>query len=86
MRKFSDLIEYYSESLNKKQIGDHEEDYLSFKKTWYDNIKNKSSSEKMLTRPKKNKFDSTKEKQRGYKKKDLITVWGAPRDFNYIRG
>jgi len=46
----------------------------------------------MLTRVGKNKFDTTKEKQTipGSKKpifpkKDTVTVWGAPKDFSYVR-
>lgn len=71
---------------------DHEEGNLSSFKTWFDDIENKSESERMLTRIGKNKFDTTKEKQTipGSKKsifpkKDKVTVWGAPSSYSYIR-
>jgi len=72
---------------------DHEDRYMTDFKTWFDEIdeRKKSSSDKMLTRIPKNKFDTTMEKQKGAKgkpifpKADKVTVWGAPQDYSYIR-
>lgn len=72
-----------------KEVFDHEEDSLAGFKTWFDSLPKKER--KMLKRTGKNKFDSTKEIQPDadgkplYKKKEKVTVWGAPKDFNYIR-
>ena len=78
-----------------KQHGEpdsHEEGNLSSFKTWFDDIHKTAESDKMLTRPGKNKFDTTKEKhtmpgskKKIFPKKDKITVQGAPQDYNYIR-
>lgn len=82
----------HAQKEDPENIVDHEDDNISDFKTWFDKIDKKSDSDKMLTRIKKNKFDTTKEKQTipGSKKsifpkKDTVTVWGAPRDKNYIR-
>ncbi len=74
-------------------LADHEGRNMADFKTWFDEIdeRKKSSSDKMLTRIPKNKFDTTMEKQKGangkpiFPKADKITVWGAPSDSNYIR-
>lgn len=75
-----------------KKTADHEEDNISDFKTWFDKINKESESDKMLTRIKKNKFDTTKEKQTipgskksVFPKKDKVTVWGAPKNYSYIR-
>jgi len=71
---------------------DHEEGNMASFRTWFDDIEKTSQSDRMLTRPEKNKFDTTKERQTipgskksVFPKKDKVTVWGAPKDFNYIR-
>ncbi len=69
-----------------------EDENISDFKTWFDKIDKQSESDKMLTRIKKNKFDTTKEKhtipgssKSIFSKKDNVTVWGSPEDYNYIR-
>ncbi len=48
-------------------------------------MREQAECEKMLTSIKRNKFDTTMEKVPGAPKKTPITVWGAPKGFNYIR-
>lgn len=71
---------------NENKI-DHEKNYMTSFKTWFNKIDKTSSTDKFLTKIKKNKFDTTLEKPdvKG-NKKHTVTVWGAPSSYDYIRG
>lgn len=75
----------FKKYLKQKNESKKNDKYVTTFKTWFDKIKKKSESDKMLTKIPKNKYDTTMIKTPDAPKKTPIKVWGAPSNYNYIR-